>query len=256
MKAGIDFGSSTTDLVILDKYKLVYSSSFLDNLNKIKKIKSILTKFKVKKINVTGAYSNDFKLKDYRIKKIDEIQAIGKGGLFVSGAKNALVVSIGSGTAMVSCKNGFDHIGGTAIGSKTITGLSKLILKIEDIFKINKLAQNGNITNVDLMITDIYPKGIGLLGKKSSASHFGKLKDYSNRDIAFALINMAAQVIGTLSVFGAKAYEHKKIILTGGLTNLKTFRRVIKERIEILSDIPVEIPKNAPIATAIGAALS
>lgn len=256
MIAGIDFGSSTTDLVVLNKNKIIFSISFANNKNKFSAIRNILKRFKIKNVNVTGVYSSTFKLSGYRIKKIDEMQAIGKGGLFASGTKNALVVSIGSGTAMVSCKNGFRHIGGTAIGGRTITGLGKLLLKTDDILKIGKMAQKGNIRNVDLIVGGIYPKGIGLLGKNSSASHFGKLKGYGKNDLAFALINMAAQAIGTLAVFGAKAYGHKKIIMTGGLTKLETFKKIVKKRVGILSDIPAEIPKNASVATAVGAALS
>lgn len=255
MIAGIDLGSSETDLVVLDGNKVIFSLTFVNGGSEIKKIKSILKKFKLSKVNATGAYSGNLALSGCEIRKINEIEAIGKGGLFISGEKDALVVSIGSGTAMVSCRNGFSHIGGTAIGGRTLTGLGKIILNTDDITKIDKSAQGGNIKNVDLMVGDIYPEGIGILEKNSSASHFGKLMKYNDRDIALGLVNMAAQSIGTLAVFGARACSHKKIVLIGGLTKLKTFRKVIKKRINILSDIQVEIPKNAAIAAAIGAAL-
>jgi type II pantothenate kinase len=251
MKAGIDFGSSMTDLVVIDGKKIVERISFKQD-NKIN-LKNIIKSYNVKEINVTGAYSRA--IKGYKIKKVDEIKAIGKGGLFVSGAKTALVVSIGSGTAMVSCKKKFKHIGGSPIGGKTIEGLGKLLLNTNDLNKIEKMAEKGKIEKVDLMIKDIYPEGIGLLGAKASASHFGKVKGNKN-DVALGLLNMAAQSIGTLAVFGAKSAGHRKIVLTGGLTKLKMFRKVIKDRINTLSDIPVEIPRNSSVATAIGSLLN
>ncbi|MBU0615088.1 MAG: pantothenate kinase [Nanoarchaeota archaeon] len=246
MIAGIDFGSSMTDLVVLDKKDIVYRISCKEPAEAIK----IMKRFKLEKVVSTGAYASK-----YKYKRVDEIKAIGKGGLFVSGAKKALVVSVGSGTAMVSCDKRIKHIGGTPIGGKTLEGLGKLLIGTSDVMQLESMAEKGRINNVDLMIKDIYPKGIGLLSSKASAAHFGKLKDYNKNDIALGLINMAAQSIGTLAVFGAKAFGHKKIVLTGGLTKLNMFRKVIQERINTLSDIPVEIPKNSSVATAIGAAV-
>jgi type II pantothenate kinase len=253
MIAGIDFGSSMTDIVILEKGQVVFRRSFLnDDKRKRNAMQTIIKKYNPSSVHITGAYGVSMSAS----KKVDEIKAIGKGGLFVSRKKRALVVSIGSGTAIVSCNNTFLHMGGTATGGRTLMGLAELLIGNSDMIAVDKMAQKGNLSKVDLLIKDIYPLGIGLLGKESSAAHFGKLRNPSKNDLALGLVNMAAQSIGTIAVLAAKASGHKNIVLTGGLTKLKTFREAIKKRINVLSDIPVVIPPNASVATAIGAALS
>jgi pantothenate kinase len=168
-----------------------------------------------------------------------------------------LVVSIGSGTAMVSVKNKrCKHIGGTAIGARTLLGFSKLLIKTDDLSKIESLAKKGNPRKTDITLGSIYPKGIGLLPPSATAASFGNIDNPKKEDIALGLINMIAQNIGTLSVFAAKAHNHKSIILIGKIPELKSFKKIIVSRINVLSDIPVTIPENAGFATAIGAAIS
>jgi len=256
MKLGIDFGSSFTDAVVMEKDKIKKLMSF----NKKDKLDYVLFKLipqKFEEIIVTGSGSLKLgdKVKDTKIKKVDEIKAIGLGGLFTSKKKEALVVSIGSGTAMVSCKEEIKHIGGTPIGGGTVAGLGKLIMNVEELGEIEKLAKKGNLDNVDLTLKEIYPDGIGLLPSTATASHFGNLKEFSNNDVALGLINMAAQSIGTLAVFGAKSFGHDEIILTGRLTKSKIFKEIIEKRIASLCKIKVSIPKNAEYATAIGAVI-
>ncbi len=257
MILGIDFGSSATDYVLMDRGKIVFSDSLFSNKIEIKEIlKKMKRKGSVEKIFVTGGKANKVpkRIGKIPVSVVDEIKAIGGGGCFVSGNKNALVVSIGSGTAMVSVKGKeIKHIGGTPVGAKTLTGLSELILKTNDPVKIEKLAKKGNLEKTDITLKSIYPKGIGLLPPSATASHFGNLKSPNKNDVAKALINLTAQTIGTLAVFGAKACDHKKIILTGKITQSKQFKGVIIDRINNLSNVPVIIPKNSGMATAIGA---
>ncbi|MFH1641278.1 MAG: pantothenate kinase [Nanoarchaeota archaeon] len=256
MILGIDFGSSNTDAVLMKDESIKKTLSF----KKDERLDFVLFKLaneKIDKIAVTGAYGHKYyyQINNIPVKQIDEIKAIGLGGLYVGKKKEALVVSIGSGTAMVSCKKEIKHIGGTPIGGKTFTGLAKLLLNTEDLSKIEKLAAKGNLNNIDLNLKEIYPKGIGLLPPTATAAHFGSFKDYDKNDIALALINMIAQSIGTLAVFGAKATGHQDIILTGRLTKIKLFKKIILDRINTLSCIPVTIPADSEYATAIGSVI-
>ena len=250
MKLGIDFGSSFTDAVIMQDSKIKKTISF-DKKDNIDLILCKLIPNKFEEICVTG--SGSLKLSDeinnIKIKKVDEIKAIGFGGLYVSNKKEALVISIGTGTAMISCRDEIKHIGGIPIGGGTILGLGKLIMNIDNLTKIDALAKKGNLENVDLTLKEIYPQGIGLLSADATASHFGKLKQYSNEDIALGLINLAAQSIGTLAVFTAKAANHKEIVFTGRLIKSKIFKELLEKRIYILSKTPVTIPKNAEYST-------
>ncbi len=255
MILGLDFGSSYTDAVLMNGENIKTCTTFGDE--RLDVILFKLASVKIDKVVVTGARSKDYgyKINKIPVKKVDEINAIGLGGMFVGKKKDALVVSVGSGTAMVSCKEKIKHIGGTPVGGKTLTGLSKLLIGTDDLSKISKFASLGNLSKVDLQLKEIYPEGIGLLPPSATASHFGNLKDQKVEDVAAGLVNMVAQTIGTLAVFGAKAYGHKDIILTGRLTKLKMFQQIIKERINSISDIPVVIPKNSEYATAIGAVI-
>jgi len=254
MRLGIDFGTSMTDFVLLKNKKVILSGSLESNdinliLNKVNNVDKIfLTGGRAPKIN---------RIKDIPVKKVNEIGSIGRGGCFVSNEKNALIVSIGSGTAMVSVKgNKIKHIGGTPVGSRTLKGLGKLLINNDSLNKIEDYAKKGDLEKTDITLKSIYPKGIGLLPPSATASHFGNVNNPRKEDISKALINMVAQTIGTLAVFGAQANNHKKIILTGKITQSKSFKEVIKKRINTISKIPVIIPKKAAIATAIGAALS
>ena len=256
MILGVDFGSSFTDAVLMNGESIKKTLNFQSNEN-LDFILFKLTGSHPELIAVTGAYSYkyDTKVKGIPIKHVDEIKAIGLGGLFVSKKKEALVVSIGSGTALVSCGVEMGHVGGTALGGRTITGLSKMLIGQEDLTKIEALAAKGNLDNVDLQLKDIYPEGIGLLPPSATASHFGNLKNYRDEDIALALMNMAAQTIGTLAVLGAAACKQSQIVLTGRLVTSNIFRKIITQRISTFTKIPISIPPNAEYATAMGAVI-
>ena len=254
MILGVDFGSSYTDAVLMSGENVKKCTTFGDE--RLDMILFKLASVKIDKIVVTGAHSKDYgyKIKGIPVRKVNEISAIGLGGMYVGKKKEALVISVG-GTAMVSCKDGIKHIGGTPIGGKTLTGLAKLLIGTDDLGKIEKLAKLGDLSKVDLQLKEIYPEGIGLLPPSATASHFGKLGEYKIEDVALGLLNMVAQTVGTLAVFGAKAYGHKDIILTGRLSKSKIFQEIIKNRINSISCVPVVIPKNSEYATAIGAVI-
>ncbi len=256
MILGVDLGSSKTNAVLMKGESLKKCFTFNSN-TRLDIILFKLASHEIDSIAVTGAYSKGY---SYSINKlpvhhVDEIKAIGMGGLYTSRKKKALIVSIGSGTAMVSCDKNIRHIGGTAMGSRTLSGLGKLLLKADDIKEIEKLASKGNLGNVDLLLSEIYPKGIGLLPPNATASHFGKLVNQSDSDIALGLVNMLAQSIGTLAVFGAKSVKQKDIVIVGGLTKVKLFKKTLMKRINSLTDVNVIIPDKAEYSTAVGAVI-
>ena len=62
---------------------------------------------------------------------------------------------MGTGTSFVRVKNNVPtHLGGIGIGGGTITGLSKLMLSTNDVDKIQEMAQEGKVGNIDLRIGD------------------------------------------------------------------------------------------------------
>lgn len=187
-------------------------------------------------------------------RKIPEIEAIGRGGLELSGLKEALVVSMGTGTAFVrASESGMVHIGGTGVGGGTLTGLSSLLLQEDALSGIAELADLGNIMNVDLLIKDISKDTIPTLPPDLTVSNFGKIKqDAGREDLALGLLNMIYQVVGMLAVFACRNDSVREVVLVGTLSKVPQAKAVF-DRIGNLFHLNFIFPENASYAVAIGA---
>lgn len=193
--------------------------------------------------------------------RVAELTAIGLGGLRAAGLSEALVVSMGTGTAFVhaAVREGsreIVHLGGSGVGGGTIIGLASGLLQERDYEAIVAKAEQGSLSKVDLSIQDISREKIVTLPPELTASNFGKISPFAGEeDFAAGLINMVLETIGMLGVFASRHETVKKIVLTGSLTELPQAERVFR----VLSDLHgVEflIPENAVFATAIGAAMT
>ena len=191
-----------------------------------------------------------------RTERIDEFVAIGNGGLALSGKEEALVVSLGTGTAFVRAgRLGCVHIGGSGVGGGTLAGLSWHIFHENDHGAMARLAEQGDLSKVDLMISDICTNEVGTLPSHITASNFGKITSAASKeDIAMGLVNMVFQTVGMLSVFALKNDKVKDVVLTGSLANMSLAPKIMSV-VEEISDVKFFIPENATFATAIGAAL-
>jgi type II pantothenate kinase len=213
----------------------------------------------IKRIAITGVGSSKIKDNIFGIPtgRVDEIEAIGIGGMFLSGMKNIIITNIGTGTAIVEAgEHGIHHFGGSGIGGGTILGLSKKLLQTTEFSDILELAKTGKINQVDLLLSDITDTSISFLSGESTASNFGKMLDTAaSSDIALAIINMVYQVIGVLSVFAARAKNSARVIVTGkGSKNL--IGRNILFEISKMYGIEYVFPEHAEYTTAIGAGLA
>ena len=84
----------------------------------------------------TGAGSRalDDKLFGRPVVKVNEFTAIGVGGTSLAGKERALVVSLGTGTAIVSVNQAeIRHVSGTGVGGGTLLGLAKHMLGVSAI---------------------------------------------------------------------------------------------------------------------------
>ena len=187
---------------------------------------------------------------------VNEFIAIGSGGLHLSGKKEALVVSLGTGTAFVRAgREGCFHIGGSGVGGGTLAGLAWHMLHENDLEALTRIAAQGDIQNVDLMVSDISTDDISALPSHITASNFGKIKSgVSSADIALGLINMVFQTVGMLSVFALRNDPVRDVILIGTLAQMP-FAPSVLSMVEELSSVRFTIPGDAAYATAIGAAL-
>ncbi|MEN6618845.1 MAG: pantothenate kinase [Rikenellaceae bacterium] len=267
MIIGIDIGSTTTKAVAVQSGEVIKTiktkafdavTSATGALGKMI-IESNLKISNVEKIIITGAgalkINNDiFGISTH---KIDEITAIGIGGMFLSKKENIIISNIGTGTSIIEAnKDKITHIGGTGIGGGTITGLSKEMIKTSTFENILNLADKGDLQQVDLLIEDISDADISFLNKKATASNFGKMLDtVKKEDLALGIINMVYQVIGMISVFAAKSRNIDTVLITGNGSNNRIGKKILED-ISGLYNISFEFPADAEYTTAIGAALS
>ena len=167
-----------------------------------------------------------------------------------------IVVSMGTGTSIVKC-DGEDikHIGGIGIGGGTLQGLSRLLLKTDDILQVAKLAEEGDVSHINLLIKDISAKPLPGLPMDAIASLCGNTKSNASReDIAIGLIWMVLQSICSASILSSLGSGIKDFVMIGNLTLLPQCSRVFPAT-ERLYGVKFHIPKYSEFCTAIGAAL-
>lgn len=261
---GVDVGGSTTKIVAFDQDVIgmlqVRAGDQLTSLygaigNLLHRHNLSLTD--VKKIVLTGVGASLIHEDIYGIPtvKVNEFAAIGKGGLLLAKEQEALVVSMGTGTAFVYAKGDeIEHIGGSGVGGGTLIGLASKLVGESDFEAILALAEKGDLSHVDLSVQDISNEEISTLPKNVTASNFGRIQSTATKgDLALGLINTIFQTAGVMAAFTAKARGFKKVIVTGSVTAIPYAKEVF-DGVTALHGIPFEIPENATFATALGAA--
>jgi len=187
--------------------------------------------------------------------QVSEFLAVGRGALCLSGLSEALVVSMGTGTAFVRAgEGGAERLGGSGVGGGTITGLASQMLGKSDMDAILALAEAGRLGNVDLSVRDITGCDIPSLPSDLTAANFGKIKSTaSESDIALGIINMVFETVGMLAVFVLRNDALRDVVLTGTLATFPQLRPIL-DRLSSLFGLAFTIPPNAVFATALGAA--
>ncbi|MBR2945040.1 MAG: type II pantothenate kinase [Clostridia bacterium] len=265
---GIDIGGSTTKIVGFDENKSLIAPMFVTADDPITSVYGAFGKFTdanglglndIEKVMITGVGSSYITKPIYNLNCIHtpEFKSIGLGGLYLSGLDEAIIVSLGTGTALVHAKEGFkpEYLGGTGVGGGTLVGLSHKMLGLSKIETIDEIAKGGSLANIDLRISDISKKDIGL-STDMTAANFGKISDTaSNGDLALGIINMVFETIGMISYFAAKNYSLRDIVLTGNLTQISQSKEIF-EGLNKMFNMNFVIPQNAQYSTVIGAALS
>ncbi len=189
-------------------------------------------------------------------RRVEEFRAIGLGGLYLSKLEKAIVVSMGTGTALVCAKNGeqMQYLGGTGVGGGTLVGLSKLLLKMDSISHIQSLAKEGDLSKIDLRIGDMMRES-GAMPAEMTAANFGNVSDLADKaDIALGLINMIFETAAMIAIFAARAHDIRDIVLTGNLSTDPSAPHTFAT-LSRMFDVNFIIPENSGFGTVIGAAL-
>lgn len=272
---GIDVGGSTTKIVGFKKEgaeaaKLI-SPFLVRATDPITSIYGAFGRFtsqnglsldEIDKVMVTGVGATHMQNPIYnlRCQAVPEFSAVGLGGLYLSGLDEAIIVSMGTGTALVYAKKEGDntrveYLGGTGVGGGTLLGLTRKMTGVETIEHIEEICKEGNLDNIDLRVKDISKdaKYTGV-NEDLTAANFGKVSDMAtSADIALGVANMVAETVAMISVFAARGRDVKDVVIIGNLTNIEVVRRVF----EGLTSFGINfiIPENSSFGTVIGAAL-
>lgn len=279
MILALDFGASTVDSVRMQNGTIGAIQTFESLDTVTHDLSAFLNESGVdisgiSHIRVTGGKSRTFPHEVFGIpvSKVDEIEAIGCGGMFLFRSERRranghfLVVSMGTGTCMVhvhaavgriSCR----HIGGTGVGGGTFLGLAREMLGETDVPRLLERFRRGDMRKVDLSVGDIVGGGIGMISADVTASHFGKLArsiDFHKDDLAAGIVNCIGQTIGVLAVFGAAEIRARSrctevpIILTGKLARIEEILDIILS-VGKMYNVKMIVPRHAEYVSAVGA---
>ena len=255
---GIDIGSSTTKIIEY-KNEEIHKKTIVRHIFSEKDIDKFLEENNIEnieKIVLTGIGADKIKVEKYNIpiEKVEEFDAISKGGLYLSNKEKAIIVSVGTGTALIQAtKDGCKHLGGTGVGAGTLLNLCDRILNINSFDEIYELSRKGNIEKIDLRIGDVTDKEIKTLPPDLTLSNFGKFdKDAKKEDILIGFINMIFEVIGMMAAFATINTEIKDVILIGNITVLPRVKEILK-KIEHTHKVKFSVHDDAEYAVALGA---
>lgn len=264
---GIDVGISTTKIVGIDEKGMVISPIRIKATDPITSLYGAFGKYlhdnkikldEVEHVMLTGvgaAYIDEH-IYGLPTSKSEEFIADGLGAKYESKLERMIVVSMGTGTSLVKCDGeNIKHIGGIGIGGGTLAGLSRIMLKTDDIKQITNLAKDGDVSKINLLIKDISAKPLPGLPMSAVASLFSNAKTNASReDIAKGLIWMVLQCIGSATILSSLESGIKDFVLIGNLSLLPLCREVYPA-MEKVYGVRFHVPKYSEFCTAIGAAL-
>ena len=263
---GIDVGISTTKIVGIDEKGMVISPIRIKATDPITSLYGAFGKYlhdnkikldEIEHVMLTGvgaAYIDEH-IYGLPTSKSEEFIADGLGAKYESKLDRMIVVSMGTGTSLVKCDGeNIKHIGGIGIGGGTLAGLSRIMLKTDDIKQITNLAKDGDVSKINLLIKDISAKPLPGLPMSAVASLFSNAKTNAREDIAKGLIWMVLQCIGSATILSSLESGIKDFVLIGNLSLLPLCREVYPA-MEKVYGVRFHVPKYSEFCTAIGAAL-
>ncbi len=264
---GIDVGISTTKIVGVSETGKVVSPIRIRATDPVTSLYGAFGKYlhdnkislaDIEKVMLTGVGSAYIHEAIYGLPtgKAEEFIADGLGARYETNLDRMIVVSMGTGTSIVKCDGGdINHIGGIGIGGGTLQGLSRLLLKTDDIKQVAHLAKDGDISHINVLISDISASPLPGLPMDAIASLFGNAKSNASReDIALGLIWMTLQSICSASILSSLGSGIKEFVMIGNLTLLPQCK-IVFPATERLYGVKFSIPQYSEFCTAIGAAL-
>ena len=188
--------------------------------------------------------------------KSEEFIADGLGAKYESKLDRMIVVSMGTGTSLVKCDGeNIKHIGGIGIGGGTLAGLSRIMLKTDDIKQITNLAKDGDVSKINLLIKDISAKPLPWTSYECRGVTLQQCQDqcFSRRHRKGPYLDGAAM----------HRFCHYSVFARIGHQRFRTHRqpvafalvREVYPAMEKVYGVRFHVPKYSEFCTAIGAAL-
>ena len=157
---GIDVGGSTTKIVGFrsdGSQSRLIAPLFVRATDAVTSVYGAFGKFTMEndlalsdidRVLMTGVGSSFIDKPIYSLKceKVSEFKSVGLGGLYLSGLDEAIVVSMGTGTALIHAKKSgnstvTEYLGGTGVGGGTLLGLSRKMIGVDDINHFEQLSE-------------------------------------------------------------------------------------------------------------------
>ena len=254
----IDRGATFTDFAIVESGRMVDMFS-LENRS-WESISTayvpLITKYQTDHIVFSGCATGMPAAMQERISVIAEIDAVGFGGAALANSSNCVVVSMGTGTAVVHfAQNSAKHVGGSGVGGGTIKGLGSLICGIEDPLQLDALALKGSASNLNLTISDLGYAEISFLGADMTASNFASVKSKEPEDLAAGILRLVGETVGIISSICARELNcQENIVLVGKVAQSRYIRQIL-DLVGKLYQTRFLYPDNPGFATVYGAAL-
>jgi type II pantothenate kinase len=273
MIVGIDIGSTITKAISVEQERVTHQvktkamdavTSATGAFGKML-VENNIKLSDIEKIRITGAGAAKIKDDIFGIptEKVDEVTAIGVGGLFLAQTEAGLspdnpiiITNIGTGTILIEAsREKIAHLGGSGVGGGTILGLAKRLLSLSAFNDIMETAKDGNRKTVDLLLEDIMESDISFLSRESTAANFGKMLDTAkNEDIALSILSLVFEVIGMLSIFAARGNQIDNVLITGSGSDNPIGREILNQ-VAAMYPVNFVYPSFAQYTTAIGAGL-
>jgi activator of 2-hydroxyglutaryl-CoA dehydratase len=255
---GIDRGATFTDFAIVESGRLKDRFSIenrsWDAINSA--YARLKNEYQTDHIVFSGCATGMPAAMQERITIIAEIDAIGFGGAALAHTGSCVVVSMGTGTAIVHfTQSRAKHVGGSGVGGGTIKGLGSLICGLEDPLKLNALAMKGSASNINLTISDLGYEEISFLGADMTASNFASVKSKKNEDLAAGILRLVGETVGIISSICARELNCRDNIVMVGKVAQSTYIRQILDLVGKLYQTRFHYPENPGFATVYGAAL-
>jgi type II pantothenate kinase len=265
--AAIDFGITNIDAILRRDGELIHTclptgpGPLADQFAAVLQSLYASSNCPVERVAVTGGRYRSLpkRIGEVELVKVSEVSAIGRGGLYLAGMDEALVVSAGSGTAMVAARRATaTHVTGSAVGGGTLQGLGRLLLGTPDAIEIDRLAMLGNANAADLTLVEAVGSAVGKLPVDANAVNFGRLATeevhLSRPDLAAGLVRLVGQVIAVIAINAARAEGLEQVVVTGHLVDLASVRRVLDE-VAGYYRARISVPAQPGIGSAVGALL-